>query len=113
MISVIPGTSEFCSITFLLMTLAWPYVHTSPSILLDALNPIANFKYPHGPVQEIINGNYYDLINAVKFIKPGGTLFGDDYGDKKPNVKKAVDKFIADTGYEFNNFHLDQFEVKI
>ena len=41
------------------------------------------------------------------------TLFGDDYGDKKPNVKKAVDKFIADTGYEFNNFHLDQFEVKI
>ena len=48
-------------------------------------------------------GCYYDLINAVKFIKPGGTLFGDDYGDKKPNVKKAVDKFIADTGYEFNN----------
>ena len=58
-------------------------------------------------------GCYYDLINAVKFIKPGGTFFGDDYGDKKPNVKKAVDKFIADTGYEFNNFHLDQFEVKI
>jgi hypothetical protein len=58
-------------------------------------------------------GCYYDLINAVKFIKPGGTLFGDDYGDKKPNVKKAVDKFIADAGYELNNFHLDQFEVKI
>ena len=56
----------FCSITFLLMTLAWPYVHTSPSILLDALNPIANFKYPHGPVQEIINGNYYDLINTPR-----------------------------------------------
>jgi len=56
----------FCLITFFLMTVAWPYVHSSPHILLDALNPLNSFKYPHGPVQEIINGNYFELINTPR-----------------------------------------------
>ena len=56
----------FCSITFFLMTVAWPYVHSSPNILFDALNPLSSFKYPYGPVQEIINGNYYELLNTPR-----------------------------------------------
>jgi hypothetical protein len=28
-------------------------------------------------------------------------------------VKKAVDEFIKSTGLELNNFHADQFEVKV
>ena len=48
----------FCSITFFLMVLAWPYVHSSPDILLKAFSSYV--LYPHGPVLEIMNGNYYE-----------------------------------------------------
>ena len=58
-------------------------------------------------------GCLHDLKRSLEIIKPGGTLFGDDYGDKKPGVKKAVDEFIKSTGLELNNFHADQFEVKV
>ena len=58
-------------------------------------------------------GCLHDLTNAVKFIKPGGKLFGDDYGPKKIGVRDAVDKFIKNTGYTLNNFHADQFEVQL
>ena len=33
---------------------------------MEALNPLTNFKYPHGPVQEIINGNYYEVLNTPR-----------------------------------------------
>ena len=56
----------FFLITFFIMTLAWPYVHTSPHILLDALNPLNSFKYPYGPVLEIINGSYFELLNTPR-----------------------------------------------
>jgi len=46
-------------------------------------------------------------------IKPGGKLFGDDYGPNKLGVKNAVDQFIKNTGYTLNNFHDDQFEVQL
>ena len=59
------------------------------------------------------NGCLHDLTNAVKFIKPGGKLLGDDYGPKKQGVKDAVDQFIKNTGYTLNNFHTDQFEVQL
>ena len=42
----------------------------------------------------------------------GGTLSRDDYGDKKPGVKKAVHKFISNTGLKLNNRRF-QFEVKV
>tara|TARA_B100000212_G_C27366511_1_gene530577 strand:- start:1429 stop:1998 length:570 start_codon:yes stop_codon:yes gene_type:complete len=58
-------------------------------------------------------GCLYDLSNAIKFIKPGGKLLGDDYGPKKPGVKNAVDTFIKNTGHKLNNFHADQFEVQL
>ena len=58
-------------------------------------------------------GCLHDLTRAVGMIKPGGILFGDDYGPKKIGVKNAVDQFIKNTGYTLNNFHDDQFEVKI
>jgi len=48
----------FCSITFFLMVVAWPYVHSSPHILLKAFSSYV--LYPHGPVLEIMNGNYYE-----------------------------------------------------
>ena len=58
-------------------------------------------------------GCLHDLTRALEVIKPGGVLFGDDYGDKKPGVKKAVDKFIKNTGLKLNNFHADQFEIRV
>ena len=58
-------------------------------------------------------GCLHDLTRAVGMIKPGGKLFGDDYGPKKLGVKNAVDQFIKNTGYTLNNFHDDQFEVQL
>ena len=58
-------------------------------------------------------GCLHDLTKAVNMIKPGGKLFGDDYGPKKPGVQDAVNQFIKNTGYKLNNFHDDQFEVQL
>ena len=46
-------------------------------------------------------------------MKKGGYIFGDDYSDAKPGVKKAVDTFINETGLFLNNFYMDQFEIKV
>ena len=46
------------------MVAAWPYVHSMPGILLKAFTSYA--LYPHGPVLEIINGNYYDTANTPR-----------------------------------------------
>ena len=56
----------FLSITFFLMVLAWPYVHVHPDILLEALNPLSSVKYPHGPVQDILNGEFYEMVNTPR-----------------------------------------------
>lgn len=53
-----------------------------------------------------------DLRNSLKIIRPGGSIFGDDYGNKK-GVIKAVDMFISETGLSFDNFYKNQFEIKI
>ena len=54
----------FCLITFFLMVLTWPYVHSSPDILLKAFNSYV--LYPHGPVLEIMNGNYYETATTPR-----------------------------------------------
>jgi hypothetical protein len=54
----------FSSITFFLMVLAWPYVHVSPDILFKAFTSYV--LYPHGPVLEIMNGNYFETSNTPR-----------------------------------------------
>jgi len=54
----------FSSITFFLMLLAWPYVHASPDILIKAFT--SYIHYPHGPVLEIMNGNYYETADTPR-----------------------------------------------
>ena len=46
------------------MVLAWPYVHSSPDILIKALSSYV--LYPHGPVLEIMNGNYYETASTPR-----------------------------------------------
>ena len=58
------------------------------------------------------DGCLSDLRNSLKIIKPGGFIFGDDYGNKK-GVIKAVNTFIAETGLILDNFYTNQFEIKI
>ena len=53
-----------------------------------------------------------DLKNSLNIVKKGGSIYGDDYG-VKPGTTKAVDEFIAGTGYTLDNFYKDQFEIKI
>lgn len=62
-----------------------------------------------------------DLRKSLTIIRPGGSIFGDDYTptkpDKrvrgKPGVTAAVDTFVKETNLPFNNFYLDQFEIKV
>lgn len=54
-----------------------------------------------------------DLHNAKTVLKPNGIIFGDDYSNKKPGVKKAVDTFISETGLEMNNFYMDQYIIQL
>ena len=56
----------FTSIAFFLMVLAWPFFHNTPSILLEAFNISTVVKYPHGPVQDIINGDYYEMTKTPR-----------------------------------------------
>ena len=53
-----------------------------------------------------------ELKNSLNIVKKGGSIYGDDYG-VKPGTTKAVDEFIAETGYTLDNFYKDQFEIKI
>lgn len=53
-----------------------------------------------------------DLRKSRNIIKPGGAIFGDDYGNK-PGVVKAVDVFIAESDLILNNFFHTQFEIKV
>ena len=57
-------TERVNAITFFLMIVAWPYVHTSPDILVKAFTSYV--LYPHGPVLEIMNGNYYETVNTPR-----------------------------------------------
>ena len=53
-----------------------------------------------------------DLRKSLKIVKAGGSIFGDDYGNK-PGVVKAVDAFIAETGLTLDNFYTTQYEIKV
>lgn len=58
------------------------------------------------------DGCLSDLRNSLKIVKSGGSIFGDDYGNKQ-GVVKAVDAFIEETGLMLDNFYQNQYEIKI
>lgn len=53
-----------------------------------------------------------DLERSLEILKPGGIIFGDDYGGK-PGVTKAVDEFMKKhPKFKFDNFYKDQVEIR-
>lgn len=58
------------------------------------------------------DGCYFDLVNSMKIIKKGGSIFGDDYKNKA-GVRSAVDQFVKDYNLVLDNFHGSQFEIKV
>ena len=58
------------------------------------------------------DGCLFDLQNSFNIVKPGGSIFGDDYGNKI-GVVQAVDAFIAETGLVLDNFYKTQYEIQI
>lgn len=52
-----------------------------------------------------------DLVCALGFIKPGGSIFGDDYGNKL-GVTKAVDHFAKQTGLPVDHFD-NQYQIRV
>lgn len=53
------------------------------------------------------DGCLADLRGAHKIAR---LIFGDDYGNK-PEVKRAVDAFVAETGLQFEPFGLNQYQI--
>ena len=51
-----------------------------------------------------------DLYGAEKIIKPGGVIYGDDYGKKK-GVKEAVDEFCAVRSRKLELLGLSQYAI--
>lgn len=55
------------------------------------------------------DGCLADLRGARKIAKQ--FIFGDDYGNR-PEVKKAVDAFVAETGLSFESFGINQYQIR-
>ena len=58
------------------------------------------------------SGCLADLRSSLKVVRPGGTIFGDDYTNK-PGVRRAVDQFVSETGMRFDNFHGSQYRIEV
>lgn len=79
----------------------------------------------HGPFLDWIyidgdhsyTGAYNDLCNALKVVKKGGLIIGDDYkwgrpGDKG-GVKKAANQWAEENGLTLEQFGENQFVVRL
>lgn len=51
-----------------------------------------------------------DLVGALTIIKPGCTIYGDDYA-KKDGVQEAVDEFCEAYGFELQLLGLSQYAI--
>jgi predicted O-methyltransferase YrrM len=51
-----------------------------------------------------------DLLGAEKILKPGGVIYGDDYG-KKGDVALAVDEYCKITGRKLKLLGMFQFAI--
>lgn len=58
------------------------------------------------------NGCLRDLNLSLGVVKPGGIIFGDDYGNKV-EVKKAVDDFIFERNLTLEVFAKNQFQINL
>ena len=60
-----------------------------------------------------------DLRDALKVVKKGGTIFGDDFrhpgkaGGGKPGVVKAVKQFLEETSFESNLYGTQQIGIRV
>lgn len=52
-----------------------------------------------------------DLYNSLRVLNSTGVIFGDDYGGSKVQVTQAVDDFVKDTGFKFENFYTNQYQI--
>jgi hypothetical protein len=71
-----------------------------------AFNEQVDWVYVDG--SHTFEGCLADLRGARKIVRQA--IFGDDYGNR-PQVKKAVDAFVAETGLQFEPFGLNQYQI--
>ncbi len=57
-------------------------------------------------------GAYYDFEKALKYVKKGGLIIGDDYGNK-PAVKQAVDDWAKEHNKEHKTYGDNQVVVQL
>lgn len=63
-------------------------------------------------------GAYNDLCGALKVVKKGGIIIGDDYGwgmegEWRGGVKKAVDQWVAENNLTLEQFGKFQFVARV
>ena len=58
------------------------------------------------------DGCLYDLNASLNVVKPGGIIFGDDYGNKV-EVKRAVDTFVEQHNLTLEVFAVNQFQINL
>ncbi len=58
-----------------------------------------------------------DLRGALGIVRPGGLIFGDDYGHPESHrlgsVTKAVRQFVMDGSLTFTDLGLNQYEIRL
>ena len=57
------------------------------------------------------DGCLTDLIGALNIVKQGGSIFGDDYGNKE-GVTGAVDGFVEHSGLYVDHFE-NQYQIRV
>ena len=85
-----------------------------PNGLLNSTHPFLDWIYVDG--DHSYTGAYTDLCNALKAVKSGGLIIGDDYkwgrpGDKG-GVKKAANQWAEENGLTLEQYGKNQFVVR-
>lgn len=84
---------------------------TSDDFFLNPPKTRINWIYIDG--SHAYNECLKDLINSYHLLKKyDGIILGDDYHDRVPGVKEAVNQFIKIYNLELNNFYGSQYEIR-
>jgi hypothetical protein len=82
------------------------------SRFFKSFDPPLQLDWVYVDASHTYDGCMADLEGSLTIVKPGGIIFGDDYGNKAA-VKRAVDDFVAKHDLPLNNFHSNQFEIQL
>ena len=75
----------------------------------DGFDSMVDWVYIDG--LHTFDGCLADLAGSMEIVKPGGSVFGDDYGNK-PGVTAAVDAVEKSSGLQVDHFG-NQYQIRL